>query len=276
MLTIVHRRKGVYLASLTCAAFTCAGCALPGRLQTDNRYAQGVVFILPGIEGRSLLNYNIGMGLSDGGIASAIEVYDWTAPVPGAFLYNLGAVERNRKVASRLAEQIQEYRAEHPGRPVHLIAHSGGAGVAVFTLEALPEEEPIDVAILLAPALSPEYNLTEALRRTRRGIVNFYSPYDVSFLTTGTTVFGATDREHGPAAGAVGFRYPLDLSGPGRALYDGRLRQVRWDPRLRRFGADGSHVGWASRTFSRKYLANLVRQCEAARPLPASQVADAR
>jgi len=256
-------------------AALCPGCAIPKRLQAPERYAHGVVYVLPGIEGRSLLNYNIAMGLSDGGVASAIEVFDWTAHVPGAFLYNLSALERNRRVAQALADRILAYRKAHPDRPVHIIAHSGGGGVAVFALEALPLDEPVDVVILLAPALSPEYDLTAALRRTRLGIVNFYSPLDVGFLRAGTTVFGAVDREHGEAAGAVGFRYPLGLTAPGHALYDSLLRQVRWDARLRRFGANGTHVGWASRKFARTYLANLIKQSEASRPLDKGEVAPA-
>ena len=39
------------------------------------------------------------------------------------------AVQEFEPEASRLAAKIVEYREQHPGRPVHLIGHSGGGGM---------------------------------------------------------------------------------------------------------------------------------------------------
>lgn len=244
------------------------GCQLPHRVQRTDRYLRGIVFVLPGIEGRSVWNRNIAVGLDEGGVASAIEVYDWTVGVPGSLVYNLADLGRNRRQAERLARRIVEYRARYPGSPVHLVGHSGGGGIAVLALEALPPGRQIDMAILLAPALSADYDLTTALRRTRYGICNFYSTRDVGLLKVGTTVFGPIDRKPGAAAGAVGFRLPAGLDEAGRVLYAEKLRQVRWHKRLAGLGADGSHLGWASRRFAREYLAALIIRNEAGRPLP--------
>ncbi len=242
------------------------GCRVPARLSSAQRMERGLVVVLPGIEGRSVFNRNIALGLDDGGIQSAIEIFDWTSRIPGAFITNLSAYDRNRRQARKLADRIRRYSEAYPDNPVHLIGHSGGGGIAVMTLEALPPESNIvDMVILLAPALSPRYNLVTALRRTRRGVMSFYSKYDVSLLTVGTTVFGPIDREHGPAAGAVGFRVPPGLSRAERTLYDMRLKQIRWTPRLRRYGASGTHLGWAGRKFAREYLARFVNENEIAR-----------
>jgi pimeloyl-ACP methyl ester carboxylesterase len=246
----------------------CAGCRVPSGVRTGDRYARGLVLVLPGIEGRSVWNRNIALGLDEGGVSSAIEVYDWTTGVPGTFVYNLANLERNRRQARGLADRILAHRERYPGNPVHLIGHSGGGGIAVLALEALPPGRQIDQAIVLAPALSPEYDLSTALRRTRYGICNFYSTRDVSFLKVGTSLFGPVDRDFGVSAGAVGFKPPDGLSEADRALYASRLRQVRWEPRLKEVGASGSHLGWASRQFAREYLAPLIKQNEAARPLP--------
>ena len=48
---------------------------------------------------------------------------------------------------------------------VYLVAKSGGAGVVVKALELI-EEKQVERAILLAPALSPDYDLSRALARS--------------------------------------------------------------------------------------------------------------
>jgi pimeloyl-ACP methyl ester carboxylesterase len=268
---LVGRRLHLVAVLLAFVA-VCAGlpgCSTPRHMRSLERYRHGVVYILPGIEGRSPWNRNIALGLDEGGVTSAIEVFDWTVGIPGGQVVSLANVERNRQRASGLADKIVAYRMRYPGRPVHIIGHSGGGGVAVLTLEALPPGRQIDMAILLAPALSPEYDLSTALRRTRAGICNFYSQRDVSFLRVGTTLFGQIDGGHGVSAGAVGFEIPESVTQEDRALYLARLRQVAWDERLRRHGASGTHLGWASRRFAREYLAPLIIHNEANRPLPA-------
>lgn len=257
------------MAGVLCGLSAAAGCRVPHKTHTSDRYVYGMVLVLPGIEGRSVWNRNIAVGLDEGGVSSAIEVYDWTSGMPGGYVYNLANLDRNRAQARKVADRILAHRRRYPGSPVHLVGHSGGGGIAVLTLEALPPGRQIDQAILLAPALSPDYDLTLALRRTRRGLCNFYSTRDVGFLKVGTSLFGPIDRNYGVSAGAVGFKVPEGLNESDRQLYDSRLRQVRWNPQLKEVGASGSHTGWASRKFAREYLAPLIKQVEAARPVPA-------
>jgi pimeloyl-ACP methyl ester carboxylesterase len=270
--TSLEPRLGVLLGCAAAVLVSGAGCRSPGPNHHPDRYARGIVFVLPGIEGRSPWNRDIALGLDEGGVASAIEVYDWTSGVPGDLVHNLANLERNLREAEALARRIREYMRAHPHSPVYLVGHSGGGGIAVLALEGLPEDSPVDQALLLAPALSAEYDLSTALRRTRHGIVSFHSPSDVALLKLGTSLFGPIDREFGPAAGAVGFRVPDGLADADRAVYARGLRQVRWTPRLKAAGADGSHLGWASRKFAREYLAPLLKRSEAGRPLPAESV----
>jgi pimeloyl-ACP methyl ester carboxylesterase len=229
------------------------------ELREPHRYEHGLIIVLPGIEGQSSLNRNIARGLNDAGIPAAIEIYDWSSGFPLAkLLIDLTAERRNRRHARKLAQHIQRYRYRFPHRPVHLIGHSGGGGLAVYALEALPAEEPIESALLLAPALSQEYNLSRALRRTKYGIWNFYSRADVGFLRVGTTIFGTIDREHGTAAGAAGFKRPGYLSFASTELYRTKLHQVQYTRRMAQSGNLGGHTGWASRRFARDWLAPLV------------------
>jgi pimeloyl-ACP methyl ester carboxylesterase len=249
----------------TIAGATIAACLLPMvsgcgpvRVLTASRLERGYVVILPGIEGTSYLNADIAKGLIDGGWPGAVEVYDWTAGTVLLFPVNLRALDRNKHEAERIARKITEYQGRHPGRPVYIIGHSGGGGVAVLALEALPPERQITSAILLAPAISPDYNLCRALRRTSQGIWNFYSHYDIGFLQAGTTVMGTIDGRHTSAAGAVGFEMPAGLDDEDRRLYATRLRQQAYSRKMAHSGNEGSHTGWADRQFVADWLCPLI------------------
>ena len=82
---------------------------------------------------------------------------------------------------ARSPRRFARYKAGQPGCPVFLVAKSGGSGVAVKALELLDERDRRTRG-LLAPALSPAYDLTAALRAVRREIVVFWSPLDVIVL----------------------------------------------------------------------------------------------
>lgn len=236
----------------------CGGCG-PSNLRTPERLERGYVIVLPGIEGRSHLNYNVAKGLADGGVPAAIEIHDWT--LGGSFLTavpSLRAEGHNRKEAREIAAKIVRYQDRHPGRPVHLIGHSGGGGVAVFSLESLPPDRQVTSAILLAPALSPDYDLRGALRHAQQGIYNFYSPYDVGFLKLGTSMAGTVDGQFTRSAGAVGFTMPWGLSQEDRRIYASLLHQQRYLSKMAESGNSGGHTGWSNRTFVAQWLAPLI------------------
>lgn len=232
-----------------------AGCSV-SDLATADRLARGLVVVLPGIEGRSRLNVDIARGLNDGGVGMAVEIFDWNAPVPFVPLVNLTDLDRNKSQAKRLASRIREYQRDYPGRDVYVIGHSAGGGIALLTVEALPRHAPVTAAVLLAPAVSREYDLTVALRRTRVGIFSFHSPSDVLFLELGTRAFGTIDRRLGAAAGASGFRRPA--SGVARDLYEEKLFDIGWRKEMSRSGNGGDHFGWANPLFVRDYLAPMI------------------
>lgn len=231
------------------------GCSL-SDLATTQREARGLVLVLPGIEGRSAWNYNLARGLADGGVRAAIEIFDWGTDVPGGLLINLTDLERNQQMAEALRDRVVSYKRAHPGRPVHVIGHSGGGGIAVLAAEKLPDDMRLTSVILLAAALSPDYDLRAALRHTQGGIFNYYSSYDRIFLDAGTRVAGTIDRSHTSAAGSVGFRRPAAATGD-RALYD-KLHQIAWESQMTWYGHWGDHFGWTNPGFVRRYLAPLI------------------
>ncbi|KAJ3058439.1 hypothetical protein HK102_010502, partial [Quaeritorhiza haematococci] len=117
----------------------------------------------------------------------------------------------------------------------------------------------VERAVLLAPALSPGYDLTRALERVRRDVVVFWSPLDVFFLGVGTGVFGTSDRVRGRGAGLVGFRTPGPDAPPRRVEAYAKLRQVRWTPAMSLSGYFGGHLGPDSPRFLSRYVVPLLR-----------------
>lgn len=241
------------------------GCMLGHKSYTDpDRLRKGLILILPGIEGESMLNHMIADGLKDAGLPDAIDIYDWT----GTRFFMVGGVtryERNMRQAALIAHRLTEYQRTHPGRPVHLIGHSAGGGIAVLVLEQMSKDRPITGAILLAPAISPTHNLTEAMRRTKFGVYNFWSPGDFAWLGIGTTAFGTVDREHGPAAGMIGFRVPDHLSPSEAKLYETKLHQIHQQGSTIKDGQVIPHMGWASKWFVEDWLGKIIMAHEAGR-----------
>jgi hypothetical protein len=127
-----------------------------------------------------------------------------------------------------------------------------------MALESLSSDTPVTAAVLLGPALSRHYDLTEALRKTTCGIWNFYSPLDLIFLTMGTVLLGTADGRHAVAAGAWGFRPPPHLAGEGFQLYQTRLHQCAYRPAMAASWHFGGHFGWANRLFVANWLSKTL------------------
>lgn len=220
---------------------------------------RGLTFVLPGIEAESIFTYGICDGLLEGGVDGAVRVFNWGLPLPGGYLANLCRIDRNRRRAADLAAAIVAYQDAFPGRPVNLVAQSGGCGVAVFAAEVLPQGYKIESIVLLNGALSPTYNLGPALRNTQRGILNVYSEKDNVVLGWGTRIFGTTDRKFCKACGCVSFSKPADLNAEDAAAY-AKLEQLAWCEDMCACNHFGGHITSASEAFLAKYVAPWMRR----------------
>jgi len=212
------------------------------------------VIVLPGIEGRSALSEAICEGLVDGGVNWAVELCDWTSPVPMNYLGNLRDRDRNRQQAEEIAAKIVRYKMAHPERPVVLVGQSGGGAIAVWITEALPPGEKIDGIVMLAASLSPDYALDGAMAGVKRGIVNYYSSRDWFILGIGTIISGTMDGEHSSSAGRVGFTVP---HGKRARAYE-KLYQIPWQKEMALSGYSGTHLTSGAREFVATYVAPLV------------------
>ncbi len=221
---------------------------------------EGLTLVLPGVESESVFTYGMCDGLHDGGVKGAIRVFDWGLPFPGGYFANLTRIDRNRRRAVDIAQAICAYQDAYPGRPVNLVAQSGGGGIAVFAAEALPEGRSIDSIVLLGPALSPTYNLAKALGKTRKGILNSYSTRDRYILGWGCRVFGTTDRKFTAAAGCLGFQMPEGLTVEEKGLYDEKLVQLEWCQEMAECGTHwGGHICCGSEIYLSRHIAPWMK-----------------
>ncbi|WP_250847072.1 serine aminopeptidase domain-containing protein [Aquisphaera insulae] len=233
---------------------------LRGRPRDDSTAAdpgppRGLVIGIGGVGGLDFCGPALRHVLAESGLPYALRIFPWGHGF-GRWYADLSRVADRDAKAALLADTVRKFRADRPGEPVFLVAKSGGTAVAVRAMELLPRDS-VETAILLAPALSPGYDLTSALDAVAREMVVFWSPLDLIILGAGTALFGTADRVRGASAGLVGFRSPS--AGP----YP-RLRQVRWTPGMASTGNLGGHVGPDSPVFLRKYIVPLLRPAPAA------------
>jgi len=229
-------------------------CRNVDGLKSADRLERGLVLVLPGIQAKSPVEYGVARGLNDAGIDMGIEIYDWTTGSYLLFTKHLCGIKRNRFEAEKLAARIIAYQDQYPGRPVYLIGHSGGAGLSLLAMEALPHDRKVTRLILLSAAVSPQYDLSTALEHTTHGIWNFHSHWDLFFLGLGTTTLGTIDRHHTFAAGFNGFH---EFNSDDENV---RLHQQRYCFKMLSSWNFGGHFGSTNRVFCDEWLAPLMQE----------------
>ncbi len=252
--------RGAVGAAAGLVLVTAAGCIAPRRITGD---AGGHVLVLPGIGGNNGWTQRLASMIDAEVAGVSAEVWDWTCIEPVGFLGDLMDERRNRRRAAVLAQQLVEWRQAHPDARLYLTAHSGGAGVVLFTCEALPADFRIERIVFISPAVSAGVDLTPALERSRLGVVNYYSERDRWILGLGTQVFGTTDRRRVRSAGLIGFRPPDD------DRYDGKVTQIAWEPSMIPLGNVGAHMTGMAPAFVRVYLLPLFEPAGRTAPAPA-------
>ncbi|MFO0810459.1 MAG: alpha/beta hydrolase [Gemmataceae bacterium] len=145
-----------------------------------------------------------------------------------------------RARAHELAAQVTDLQRARPDMPVSLVGHSTGSAVVLAAAEELPAGS-LDRIVLLAPAVSYDYDLRPALKSVRGGINVFYSREDRFWLGVVPVVLGtADDRMESRAAGRVGFKPEVQ---PGEEILYSKLTQYEWNPTVEQVGNDGGHFG---------------------------------
>jgi hypothetical protein len=207
---------------------------------------------LPGIAGDSPFDRWWMNELRLGGATDRVELYDWTCHDP--WIDALQAYARNHREAQKIADRILDHLGADPRAKILLTAESGGAGPAVWALEKLPAGAMVDELVLVAPAISPGYDLSVALRHVRGKAYAFTSAGDWFMLGWGTSTFGTIDGKKCQAAGRYGFVRP-----PAAEMAQYRkLVQLPYQSAWARWFNFGSHTGAMSPAFARYFLAPLL------------------
>lgn len=207
---------------------------------------------LPGIAGEMAHDRRFVAALSRSNPGWQTEIHDWTGARRG--LLALLDERGNRAEADRIADRVIQLRRAEPSCQIILTAHSGGAGLAAWALERLPPDVSIDTLVLLAPALSADYDLTPALRRVRGRAFVFSSKHDRFVLGLGTRLLGTIDRRFTGSAGYLGARRP---AGADAAAYR-RLVPMPYRSEWLFTLNDGGHVGVLQPLFAANVIAPLL------------------
>lgn len=234
--------------------FLACGVSHGDAARHADRFTHSYLIHLPGIAGPTYFDGEFVRGLRNGGYEGRLDVYDWTESDPG--LDALWSRQRNEREAAAIADKIVSIFKSDPLARITITAHSGGVGVAVWALERLPKGVQVQTMLLLAGALSPQYDLSKALGHVCGKAYSFSSLDDAVVLGAGTRMFGTIDGVDCDAAGRVGFSTP---SGADSAAYQklvSRPYQQAWI----KLGNIGDHIGTLQTRFAQHVLAPLVLQ----------------
>jgi hypothetical protein len=248
-----------WFTKLWAGLFARASRSSPASAPAEPR-TEALVLVADGIGGFDLCGKALRQAVRASRLPYQTEVVRWGHGM-GRWFADLSDSAHCEARAAEVAESVRLRHATHPGEPVFLVGKSGGCAVMVKALERLAgSDAAVERTVLLAPALSPGYDLARALGGVRRDVVVFWSPLDVIFLGAGTRIFGTSDRVWCSGAGRVGFSRPKagtdDLE---RVSAYKKLRQVRWSPRMSSTGYLGGHLGPDSPRFLKKYVVPLLR-----------------
>lgn len=224
----------VLLAAVRCSV---SGKAAESPLPAATVVAPSQVIFLPGIAGVRDAERGVVTHLQQQLIGSRVNVFDWTAGRQG--LNALSDYDRNQSMAAMLSRRLLAAMRAAPATDIDLVAHSGGAAIAVWALEKMPAQACVRNIILLAPGLSPNYDLSRALTHVRGRMFVFFSNRDWWVSGAGTKLLGTMDRINTESAGYRGFHMPPHAD---TAQY-AKLICVPYDPAWEALGNSGDHMG---------------------------------
>ncbi len=147
-----------------------------------------------------------------------------------------------------LAKTVLEHTST--GRKVSVVAKSGGTGVALKALELLPTNT-VETVILLSPAVSPQFDLSMALKAVHGKMYSFNSKYDLFWLALCTSIVCTADGVKTVAAGCAGFANPEKYE---------KLVEITWNKLMIRSLHFGTHTGTSMYPFLSSYVLPLLNK----------------
>jgi pimeloyl-ACP methyl ester carboxylesterase len=249
------RNFGLALTLIALLGVSAARPAVGSAQAPQQCPARGILFVADGSGDFRTLSCNLAQAVGEARLPLAVETVVWSH---GYGRYVIDHVDHcnHLEMGRQLAERVLAYRRSYPWLRIYLAGHSAGNAVVLAAAERLPPDT-VDRIILLAPSVSPGYDLRPALASSREGIDAFISDRDRIVLDLCMRVVGcADDSRRGAAAGRVGFR-PVVGSPCDAALYT-RLRQHGWNCAVAWCGHRGGHYGNNRVGFLRAYVLPLL------------------
>lgn len=182
-----------------------------------------------------------------------LVVHQWHRSRPPCYAtWNRKEYALVERAAADLAHMITDIRGERPMGTVHVAAQSAGCEVVRLGLGQLPPGATVRNALMVAPSVSPEAPLEDALAHVNGKLYYTTSPLDW-LMAIGTWILCTTDQKKCSSAGFAGFRPRQGLDEEGLRLYRERLVRVRWKPKYIFYGWFGDHISGWSPPFAAKY-----------------------
>lgn len=240
------------------------GCSQmsPAAPQADQISSHGDIYYLDGAGGGGVIS-NWGRGVKAGmqmaGYKGTFVEPHWETGM-GVFADQVASDAYKRQKAGEVAAMIRKAKAKYPDAPITLMGLSAGTAVAIFTLEALPQNCRVDNVVLLGCSVGNDYDLTNALRHVSGRLFLFTSEND-AVLNFAVPMAGTADRQPGdiPSAGLDGFTIPPGASPSTRRLYS-KITNVAWRSSFEKDGDWGGHTDTTQPRFVRDYIAPVVLQ----------------
>jgi len=252
-------RKRVVNVLPILAVLAAGGCGTT-RIAAEPDREHEIVYYVDGAGGGGLIaNWSHGVreGLREAGYRGAFVNYVWQTGL-GALADQQTSTAYKRSRAAALARLIQQHLDQHPNADVSVIALSAGTAIAVFALEALPQEQQIHDVFLLSSSMSANYDLTAALRRVQHHMYVFTSPDD-PVLRIFVPLTGTADRQFCGqcSAGLYGFHLPANPSAETRYLYS-KVENISSGPLAADEEDNGGHTDKVRVAFVRDRIAPLL------------------
>lgn len=237
----------IFLAS-GCRTTSNPSLAHVPRLPENSTY----LLHLPGVSGVTLLDTSWLNQLQCVGATDRWEIYEWVGN-RGLF-QSLFEIDENHRIAGKIASYLTAVHRANPHVRLVLASESAGTAMAVWTLEQLPPDVQVESAVLVAPDISPRYDLSAAMMHVKHHLFYTTSVFDFGTLGFWSKFLGNMDGVKSVGAGWFGFRAP---AGADAAGYQ-RVVRIRWKIPDILTGYIGNHSGGLSFLYGRFVLGPVL------------------
>src|SRR5438046_1276178 len=135
------------------------GCSSNAPLEGQN-----LVVLVPGCAGDGFWYNGLRESVAAAQPARTVRTFEWGLPLP-FYMLNLQDDKIHNKAEKSLAKAIKSWRDRYPAGHLTLLGHSAGCGVILGSLRRMDKPVDVENVVLLAPSVSPDYEITPALRQ---------------------------------------------------------------------------------------------------------------